>query len=503
MKSLTKAVFLLLCVVSGAATLGLSLSAGPHIVTAIKDWKTMLGPDTGAMTDTTDSGASREPLYWVAPMDPKYRRDKPGKSPMGMDLVPVYDDGGDAPAGTVKISPEVINNLGVRTAAVELARMNDEVEATGIVGFDMTQHHAVHARVSGWITRLNAQSDGDRIKRYDRLYDIHSPELIAAQEEMLVALNANDVRLVEASVDKLRNLGVSKGSIKRIRENRKVINNITVYAPVEGVVGSLAVGEGAYVTPGTRLMTLTGMDPVWVETEVFESQLGKVKLGSEVLITTPSLPGQSWLGKVDYLYPELDATTRTAKLRVVVENPHEELLPQMYVRAKIDATAEHETLSIHREALISTGSMDRVVLVTGSGQYKSIEVEPGRRSRDRIEILKGLTEGDEVVVSAQFLIDSESSISSDFMRMEPMAEQPETAWATGTVLEVYADESIALIQHDPVTEWQWPAMEMEFSYGDNLPVESFTSESVRFNMRKLESGAIQIEAIESAGSDRQ
>lgn len=493
MKAFLKVMLVLVAIVAAGLSVGIGISIAPNMQ-AMFDGGSMSGRDASATM--LEEKASDEPLYWVAPMDANYRRDAPGQSPMGMDLVPVYDDGEDLPAGTVKISPEVVNNLGVRTALVKKEKIEDEITTVGTVAFDQRQLYEVHSRVSGWIKTLAVRADGDEIKQYQRLYDIYSPELVSAQEELLVAVASGEDRFRAASIQKLRNLGVSKGSINQLLKTKKVINNISIYAPNKGVVSELRVGQGAYVTPSTRIMSVSGMDPVWVEGEVFESNLSKLRVGAKVELSAEANPGRLWVGEVDYIYPKLESSSRTVKIRIIIDNPDRALLPNMFVRLNIDTSTDSAKLSVPHNAVIRTGSMDRVVLATGSGRFKSIKVKTGLRSREQVEILEGLKEGDEIVISAQFLIDSESSISSDFMRMAPPAEIPEIVWATGTVEEIYADENVVLINHLPVPEWKWPSMQMEFSYTSEIPPESLAAgSSVKFSMRKLESGEILIESI--------
>lgn len=493
MKAILKVMLVLVAIVAAGLSVGIGISIAPNIQ-AMLDGGLMSSMDASATT--SEEKSSDEPLYWVAPMDPNYRRDAPGQSPMGMDLVPVYDDGEDLPAGTVKISPEVINNLGVRTAVVKKEKIEDEITTVGTVAFDERQLYEVHSRVSGWIKTLAVRADGDEIKQYQRLYDIYSPELVSAQEELLVALSTGEANFRAASIEKLRNLGVSRGSINQLLKTKKVINNISIYAPNKGVVSELRVGQGAYVTPNTRIMSVSGMDPVWVEGEVFENNLSKLRIGAKVDISAEANPGRLWVGEVDYIYPKLESSSRTVKIRIIIDNPDRALLPNMFVRLRIDTATENSTLSVPHDAVIRTGSMDRVVLATGSGRFKSVKVKTGLRSRKQVEILEGLEEGDEIVVSAQFLIDSESSISSDFMRMTPPVEMPEIAWATGTVEDLYADENVVLINHLPVPEWKWPSMQMEFSYAPEVSAESLVAgSSVKFSMRKLESGEVLIESI--------
>lgn len=495
MKTLLKIIGTVILVIIGGLSIGLGVALGPELSSRVLGDRSQ--PVLATQSSSSDS-ASQEPLYWVAPMDPNYRRDGPGKSPMGMDLVPVFDKGGeDLPAGTVEISPAVVNNLGVRIAPVERAILTDSIETVGYVGYDERQLQDIHARVAGWLRRLHVRADGDPIEQYGRLYDIYSPELIAAQEEFLVALRSGDSLLIEASQDKLVSLGISRGTIDRLRENRSIVSQITVYAPQGGVVDSLMVGQGAYVTPGQRLMRIASMDPVWIEGEVFESQLAKLRVGAEVVVQVDAVPGRHWTGTVDTIYPVLDSATRTARLRVVLANPDQALLPNMFARLSIAMQAPEPTILVARDAVLRSGTMERVVLAMGDGRFKSIEVQTGLRSREQVQILEGLEDGDEVVVSAQFLIDSESSISSDFKRMSESESPPESVWATGVIDEIYADEGIAAITHEPVPEWDWPGMSMEFIYHDSVDVSRLSSgKPIRFRMSKTESGDYQIDEIE-------
>lgn len=504
MKTLFKIVGIFSVVIIGGLSIGIGVALGPELLARfLGNLTDPASADMSIVSAADNDSASDEPLYWVAPMDPNYRRDGPGKSPMGMDLVPVYDKGGeDLPAGTVEISPAVINNLGVRTARVEEGTLSDSIETVGYVGFDERQVEEVHARVAGWLRRLHVRADGDPVDQYQRLYDIYSPELISAQEEFLVALRAGDSLLINASEDKLSSLGVSGGTIDRIRNNGAVVPQVSVYAPQAGVIDSLSVGQGAYVTPGQRLLRIASMDPVWIEGEVFESQLAKIRTGAAVEIQAEALPGRRWSGTVDYIYPVLDSVTRTARLRVVLENTDGALLPNMFTRLSIAADATEPTLLVDRDAVLRTGTMERVVLATGEGRFKSVAVETGRRSRKQVQILEGLEMGDEVVISAQFLIDSESSISSDFLRMSELEAPPESVWTTGVVDEVYTDEGIAAITHEPVPEWDWPGMSMEFSVDQTIDIERLADgQPIRFRMFKTNTGDYQIDAIEAVDND--
>ncbi|MGX5173982.1 efflux RND transporter periplasmic adaptor subunit [Aliikangiella sp. IMCC44653] len=411
------------------------------------------------------SASTSEPLYWVAPMDPNYRRDKPGKSPMGMDLIPVYaeaNDAGDAGPGTISISPEVINNLGVRTAKVTRAKLKPKMTTVGYIQYDEDQLIHIHPRVQGWIEKLFIKAEGDPVKKGEPLYQIYSPELVNAQEEFLLALERKNERLIRAARERLTALQLPQRSIQALIETRKVSQTITFYAPQSGVVDNLKVRQGFFVQPGTTLMSIGALDHVWVEAEVFERQLPFVELNMPVTMTLDYLPGKVWKGKVDYIYPTLNAKTRTAKLRLKFDNRDRQLKPNMYAQVEIHADSLEERLVVPREAVIRTGNQNRLVLALNGGRFKSVEVILGLQDDKSIEVLEGISEQDNIVVSAQFLIDSESSKTSDFKRMLVKQDKPEAVWTAARINSVIHESRTVNATHSAIAEWDWPEMTMDF-----------------------------------------
>ncbi len=365
-------------------------------------------------------GAEQEPLYWVAPMDPNYRRDKPGKSPMGMDLIPVYEQessGPDEGPGTISISPEVVNNLGVRTALAENSVLELEVRTVGYVQYNQDQVVHIHPRVEGWIEGIYVKAQGEPVEKGQPLYEIYSPALVNAQEELLFGLTRQDARLIAAAEARLRSLNVSSSAISRLKKERVSRQTITYYAPSSGVVDNFNLREGLFVQPGMTLMSVGSLDEVWVEAEVFERQASLVREGLPVIIRLDYLPGKEWQGAVDYVYPTLDPKTRTLKVRMRFANPERMLKPNMFAEVTIHNQSDNQVLTVPREAVIRGGHGNRVVLALGEGRYKSVAVVTGRSDGERFEIIRGLKAGEAVVASAQFLLDSESSKTSDFKRM--------------------------------------------------------------------------------------
>ncbi|MEP5837515.1 MAG: efflux RND transporter periplasmic adaptor subunit [Marinobacter sp.] len=365
----------------------------------------------------TQTASEAEPLYWVAPMDPDYQRDAPGKSPMGMELVPVYADGAASNKQTIRIDPVVVNNLGVRTAQVQTSRWQAEIRTVGYVTYDEDRLLHIHPRVAGWVETLYVKAEGDPVTEGQALYALYSPELVNAQEELVLALKRNNQGLVQAAKDRLRALQMSDGFIDRLQRSKLVTQTVTFHASRDGVVDNLAIRQGFYVQPGTTMMSIGTLDEVWVEAEVFERQAASVRAGLPVVMTTEFLPRARWQGSVDYVYPTLDETTRTLRLRLRFSNEDALLKPNMFAQVVIDTSGDEQVLTVPREAVIRTANQDRVVMALGDGHFKSVAVQLGRVGEHQAEIVSGLEMGDEIVTSAQFLLDSESSKSSDFKRM--------------------------------------------------------------------------------------
>ncbi len=363
----------------------------------------------------------REVLYWVAPMDPNYRRDEPGKSPMGMDLVPVYADEVDGPSGVVSIDPIVVNNLGVRTAPAERGALSRRIETVGYVAYDEDTLQHVHTRVDGWIEALATKAAGDPVERGQLLFELYSPTLVNAQEEYLAALRSGNKLLVNASIERLKALGVTESEFERLDRERMIRQRVRVYAEANGVIAQLGVREGIYVTPATDIMSVANLDKVWVLAEVFERQAAAVEAGQHAMVELDYLPGETWHGEVDYVYPELDPKTRTLKVRLRFDNAERTLRPNMFARVTIYGGSTGDVVHIPREALIRGGKVDRVVIALGEGRFRAQAVRTGIESGERIAILEGLSAGDVVVTSGQFLIDSEANIDSALDRLDPPA----------------------------------------------------------------------------------
>ncbi len=448
------------------------------------------------------ASGEREVLYWVAPMDPSYRRDGPGKSPMGMDLVPVYaDEAGAAEPGGVSISPTVVNSLGVRTAPVERGALSRRVETVGYVGYDEDTLQHIHTRVDGWIETLAVKASGDPVADGQLLFELYSPTLVNAQEEYLAAKNTGNSTLLTASHERLLALGVTAGEISRLDRERSMRRLVSVFANRAGYAAQLGVREGIYVTPATEIMSIAALDQVWVLAEVFERQATWIKVGQQAEVELDYLPGQGWQGTVDYVYPELDPQTRTLKVRLRFDNQAQILRPNMFARITIFGSETEPVIHVPREALIRGGAVDRVVLALGNGRFRSQPVNVGIESGDRVEIRAGLSEGDQVVTSGQFLIDSESNIEAALARLDESAPEglPNRVRIGAIIRGLNPATAEITLQHDPVPEWSWPAMTMAFDLVDRSMVRGLeVGEPVNVVIERYADGRHHITDIQPA-----
>lgn len=277
----------------------------------------------------------------------------------------------------------------------------------------------VHPRVEGWIEALYVKAEGEPVEQGKALYSLYSPTLVNAQEELVLALNRGNENLVRAAEQRLLALNVPTSLVRSLKDTREVRRTLTVYAPATGVIESLNVREGMFIKPGDQVVTIASLDEVWVLGEMFESQIAAVKPGDRAVMTLDYMPDRQWRGQVDYVYPEINTTTRTARVRLRFDNTDGALRPGMFARLNIQGERGDRRMLVPRESVIRTGQSDRLVLALEKGAFKSVNVDVGRVGEEYVEILQGVSPGDTVVTSAQFLIDSESSKTSDFLRMSP------------------------------------------------------------------------------------
>ena len=383
-------------------------------------WWSTRGTGSGNANSAESANSGRKVLYWHDPMVPAGRFDKPGKSPyMEMQLVPVYADAGGESSG-VSVRPNVQQNLGIRLGLVEKAVVSQRLNAVGSVAFDERQAAVVQARVTGYITHLYVKAALDPVKRGAALAEVSSPEWLQAEDEYLALLDSTATEAAEicgAARQRLMVLGISESTIQKIERSRIVPRTTTLYSPIEGVVTELAIREGSAVMPGATLIRLNGLNRVWVNAEVPEAQVSLIPVDSIGEVRATAWPKDEFAGKVQALLPQVNAATRTLAVRLSVENPAGKLSPGMYVQVAFKGARDAAQLVIPSEALITTGERRVVILVREDGRFEPANVTVGPESGGKTPILTGLREGQRIVLSGQFLIDSEASLTSTIDRL--------------------------------------------------------------------------------------
>jgi Cu(I)/Ag(I) efflux system membrane fusion protein len=375
-------------------------------------------PNTGGCGDAA-------PAYWYDPMVPQKRFDKPGKSPfMDMPLVAkcgttagaplsATDDtssSAGAPSDSIAIDPRVVQNLGVRLGVVERGSFARAVDTVGVVAVDEHRIEAIEVRQPGWVEELSVRAAGDSVRRGQRLAGIYSPDLLATQQELLIARDSGDSQLIEAARRRLVLFGLSASQIAHIEKTGQAERRVDYYAPFDGYVMELGARQGSAVAPGTMLFQLAALDSIWINAEVPETQAAWIKTGDPATAEVPALPGDHFAGQIDYLYPELMPTTRTLKVRVVVKNLGLRLRPGMFASVQLRGATPDQMLTVPTEAVIKTGTRSVVIVADDGSHFHPALVRVGAEHGGRSEILEGLIAGQNVVASGQFLIDSEASL---------------------------------------------------------------------------------------------
>lgn len=471
---------------------------------------TMVGIGFAGRAATAPS-QERRILFYRNPMNPAITSPTPAKDEMGMDYLPVYE--GEEPEGEgeplVTVAPEIANNLGVRTEAAVRGELSRRVETVGYVGYDEHRMSHVHLRAEGWIEELHLHAAGERVHSGDLLFLFYSPELVTAQEEFVQAIEAQDRRLVDLSRRRLAVLGIPPSVIAEVEQSGQVRQRLPIYASQNGVVAELKVREGMFVGRDMEVMTLADLGSVWLLVDLFEQQAAWVREGRRAEVRLAAMPGRVWQGRVEYIYPDVDPQSRTLRVRLRFDNPGAELKPNMYAQATLFADPR-PALSVPRDAVIRTGQGAHVIAALGEGRFRPVEVRTGIESGERVEILEGLREGDRVVVSAQFLIDSEASLRAALRRMTaPAAMQAGTLQpagggdlftATGTLNAVEPSSRKVNITHDPIPALGWPAMTMEFAVAQEVPLGEFKPGAhLEFELRRIDPVTYEVAALRAQG----
>ena len=447
-------------------------------------------------SSSADATGGKKVLYWHDPMVPGQKFDKPGKSPfMDMQLVPVYA-GAEGDESKVTISPRVQQNLGVRTAEVTRGVLTQAVEAVGNVAYNERDVAVVQARSNGFVEKLHVRAPLDPVRKGQPLAELYVPEWIAAQEEYLSVRRMAGTRLeslIDGARQRMRLVGMSEDQIRLIESSGKIHARLTLFAPIGGVVTELGAREGMTVMAGAPLFRINGLGTVWVNAEVRESQAGAVRPGNLVEARTPALSGTVFKGQVSAILPEVNPATRTFKARVELANADGRLVPGMFATVNFTPMARKEALLVPTEAVIQTGKRSVVIVELDAGKFVPIDVEVGMEVNGQSEIRQGLEAGQKVVVSGQFLLDSEASLKATTTRMSDApaidSGKPEsvTHRGEGRVERIGKDE--VALSHGPIASLKWGPMTMGFKPPANgLPKNIAVGDTVSFEIRQIKDG---------------
>jgi RND family efflux transporter MFP subunit len=409
----------------------------------------------GGAARTAEKGG-RKILYWVDPMHPAYRSDKPGIAPdCGMKLEPVYADGGAAPSapagdraedastmppGTIRITPEKQQLIGVKYGQVEMTGGSRTIRAAGKVAIDETRIGHVHTKVEGWIDKVFVDFTGKLVKKGDPLLTVYSPDMLASERELLLAVKAKRIMqgsalpasydqtesLLQAARRRLELWDLSESQINQVLQTGQPIQNVTLYSPMTGYVTDRKAFPQLKVMPDTDLYTIVDLSRVWIMADVFEYEAPNIRAGETASVSLQALPGRTFRARIDYLQPQVDPMTRTLKVRLNMDNPGLMLKPDMYADVEFRENLP-QRLTVPAEAVLDAGERKTVFIDRGNGFFEPRQVRTGERDGDRIQILSGLRGGERVVISGNFLIDSESQMKAAAAGMGGMAakEMPE------------------------------------------------------------------------------
>ena len=418
------------------------------------------------MSPSAAPAAGKKPIYWYDPMVPAQHFNKPGKSPfMDMQLVPRYADEGPAASAGVRIDPAAVQSLGVRLASVQRGDFATSLDATAVLDFNQRDVAIVQARAAGFVQRVYARAPGDVVGAGAPIADLLVPTWGGAQAEYLAVRSGGDATLEGAAHQRLRLLGMPDGLIDQVARTGRAQTVITITTPVGGAIQTLDVRQGMSVNMGQTLAQVSGLGTVWLNAAVPEAQAGQVKVGQAARAELAAFPGETFAGKVTAILPTAQADSRTLTLRVELANRGGRLKPGMFATVHLGGAAQ-PALSVPSEAVIRTGKRSLVMVAGDGGRFQPVEVKLGREDGDRTEILAGLNEGQKVVASGQFLIDSEASLAGVQARpagttsADPTAKQP-ALYETRGLVEALAGDTITF-SHEPVPAIGWPAMTMTF-----------------------------------------
>jgi len=406
-------------------------------------WMARAGSRLSGLTASSTPAPTPERTikYWRAPMDPTYIRDQPGKSPMGMDLIPVYnDDAGPSAPGTVHIDPGFVQNIGVQSEPVKRTDIPFTIRSVATLSYDDSQAVLVNTKYEGWVEKVYVNYVGEQVHQGQKLFEVYSPQLVTTQNEYLQAVEyarrmsdagypdsaARARALVGSARERLRYWDITDDQIAALDKSGQVRRTLTVTSPATGlVVEKMNVAlDGMFVKAGMNLYKIVDLSTIWAQAEVYEHQVPWLKIGQRAVVEVPYEPGRQYVGRIRYLLPYLNDKTRTMKVSIELANPGQKLRADMYANVTFDATSARGVLAVPEESVLHSGTRNLVVLARGGGTFQVREVTLGVNGNGLWEVKNGVDEGDQVVVSAQFLISSESSLKEAIRKLTAASEPP-------------------------------------------------------------------------------
>jgi RND family efflux transporter MFP subunit len=471
-------------------------------------------PATTAAAGGEAKSGERKLLYYRNPMGLPDTSPVPKKDPMGMDYIPVYEGEDQGTPGTVKVSPDRIQTLGVRTEPVSKRSLARSVRAVGTIEINERGQHTVSPKFEGWIEKLHVNTTGQAVGRGQPLAEVYSPELVSAQREYLIAYNATKQlggagtdaqagvqQLAAAALERLRNWDISEQQIARLRETGEPRRTLTLVAPASGVIVKDPPVAGMRFMPGEPLFRIADLSRVWLIGDVFEQDLSLVRVGTRATLAVSAFPDRTFPGDVTFIYPMLNADTRTARVRIELANPQGQLRPGMYGTVQIDAGPKREVITVPDSAVIDSGTRQTVLVALGEGRFEPREVKLGARGGGFVEVLSGVKDGEAVVTRANFLIDSESNLKAALSGFNA-GKNTDAGGGTGasgegSVVEIDFAGNRMTLDHDAIPALKWPRMEMEFGVAPGaLPKGLKPGDRVRFDMKAGAPGEFVITRVE-------
>ena len=484
--------------------------------------------DAAPASSAAAAPGGRKILYYRNPMGLPDTSPTPKKDPMGMDYLPVYE-GGDEGGGDsgIKVSTEKIQKLGVRLEAAARRAIAPEVRAAGRVEVDERRLSAIAPKFEGWVEKLQVSATGQYVAKGEPLFEVYSPELVSAQREYLIAYKGSQSltslsegrseakdgmrKLALASLQRLKAWDISDEQIQALEQGREPQRTLSYRAPVAGIVISKKAVQGMRFMPGETLYELADLSSVWVIADVFEQDLAQVKTGAAAEVRINAYPGEKFAGRITYVYPTLKAETRTVAVRVELANPGGKLKPGMFAEVALGAAKRAPVVSVPLSAVIDSGTRQVVLVQTGEGRFAPREVKLGGRDRERVEVLSGVEEGEQVVVAANFLLDAESNLKAALSGLgappavgaAAVGAAAASHHADGELVEIDAQSGNVSITHQPVASLGWPAMTMEFVparrdlFAGIKPGQQF-----RFEFVERAPGEWLVTKVEPAGAGR-